>query len=110
MEINTSELISNTLNTSAIKVEEPKTTSTTPEVTESTSTSSPQKTDTVSFSSAAIARSSTDNESTKVGPKTNIDPQEKIDQLQSSIDQDPSQAIHAQAGKVTDTAVKSLLG
>lgn len=109
MEINTSGL-SSTINATAIKAAE---TSTTPATTENSSASTLQSTDTdtVSFSAAAITLStSTDNENTEVGPETDIDPQQQIDQLQSSIDQDPSQAIYAQAGKVTDTAVKSLLG
>ena len=112
MEINTSDL-SSPINATAIKAAETSTTPSTPATTENSSASTLQSTDTdtVSFSAAAITLStSTDNESTEVGPEADIDPQQQIDQLQSSIDQDPSQAIYAQAGKVTDTAVKSLLG
>jgi hypothetical protein len=108
MEINTSDL-SSTISTTAIKSTKTSTTATT----ENSNAGTLQGTniDTVRFSAAAIAlTTSTDNESTKVAPETNIDPQQQIDQLQSSIDQDPNQAIYAQAGKVTDTAVKSLLG
>jgi len=109
MEINTPDL-SSTLNATTIKATEPSTIASTATATENSNASTLQSSDTVNLSSAAIALSSTDNESTEVGPETDIDPQQKIDQLQNSIDQNPSQAINAQAGKVTDTAVKSLLG
>ncbi|MBE0469197.1 MAG: hypothetical protein IBX55_06770 [Methyloprofundus sp.] len=109
MAINTSDLNS-ALNASTIKVAEPSTTAATPNDTQSTSSSTQQSTDTVTFSAAAIALSNTDNESTKVSSETEIDPRQQIVQLQSNITQDPSQAIDAQAGKITDTAVKSLLG
>jgi len=107
MTINTSDL-SNTLNASTIKAAEPSTTSATPKETESASAL--QSTDTVTLSAAAIALSSTDNENTEVGSETDIDPQQQIDQLQTNIAQDPSQAIYAQAGKITDTVIKNLLG
>jgi len=109
MEINTPDL-SSTLNATTIKATEPSTIASTATATENSNASTLQSSDTVNLSTAAIALSSTDNESTEVGPETDIDPQQKIDQLQNSIDQNPSQAINAQAGKVTDTAVKSLLG
>ncbi len=107
MEINTSNL-NNTLNIETAKIVEPSTTSTV--ATENSRTPTPPSTDTVSFSAAAIALSSTDNESTEIGPETDIDTQQQINQLQNNIAQDPSQAIFAQTGKVTDTVVKGLLG
>jgi hypothetical protein len=64
MEINTSNL-NNTLNIETAKIVEPSTTSTV--ATENSRTPTPPSTDTVSFSAAAIALSSTDNESTEIG-------------------------------------------
>lgn len=102
MEINTSDL-SNLINITPIKATESS-------VAQNTQATAPQNTDTVSLSAAAIALSSTDNESTEIGSETDIDPQQQIDQLKSTINQDPNQAIFAQAGKITDTTVRNLLG
>jgi len=108
MEINTSNL-NNALNIETAKTVASSTTPAT--TTENNQTSNPQNTDTVNFSAAAaIALSSTDNESTEIGSETDIDTEQQINQLQNNIAQNPSQAIFSQAGKVTDTVVKGLLG
>ena len=109
MEINTSDL-SSTINATAIKATKTSTPPSTPATTENSNASTLQgtNTDTVSFSAAAIALStSTDNESTI---NTEEDAQAAVQQFQQDAANDPTLTQEAQSTNLTSDVVSQLIG
>jgi len=65
-------------------------------------------TDTLTLSPASINLANA-SKTTATNP-TNIDPQQTLNKLQNSIEENPEQAIASQSNQITSQVVQSLLG